>query len=102
MAGDSPYPQGRYATDERLAMRTLFASPHLIDWVLLFTAVEAIILAAAGKQRIRIVAMLLLPGVCLMLGIRTVLAGAAWPWLPVALAGALVAHLADLRTRLDR
>lgn len=83
-------------------MQALFASPHLIDLVLLFTAVEAIVLASVGKQRIGIVATLLLPGVCLMLGIRTVLAGAAWPWLAVALAGALVAHLADLRTRLNR
>ena len=83
-------------------MQALFASPHLIDLVLLFTAVEAIVLASVGKQRIGIVATLLLPGVCLMLGIRTVLAGAAWPWLAGALAGALVAHLADLRTRLNR
>ncbi len=83
-------------------MQALFASPHLIDLVLLFTAVEAIVLVATGKQRMGMVAMVLLPGVCLMLGIRTVLTGAAWPWLPVALAGALVAHLADLRTRLDR
>lgn len=83
-------------------MQALFASPHLIDLVLLFTAVEAIVLVAVGKQRIGTVVTLLLPGVCLMLGIRTALAGAAWPWLPVALAGALVAHLADLRMRLDR
>ena len=83
-------------------MQALFASPHLIDLVLLFTAVEAIVLVAVGKRPIRIVAMLLLPGVCLMLGIRTVLAGAAWPWLPVALAGALVTHLADVRARLNR
>ncbi len=83
-------------------MQALFASPHLIDLVLLFTAVEAIVLVAVVKRPIRIVAMLLLPGVCLMLGIRTVLAGAAWPWLPVALAGALVTHLADVRARLNR
>jgi hypothetical protein len=42
---------------------------------------------------------LLLPGVCLMLALRAVLADAAWPWLPVALLAALASHLADLRMR---
>ena len=83
-------------------MQALFSSPHLIDLVLLFTAVEAAVLVAAAKRPIGGVAMLLLPGVCLMLGIRAVLAGAAWPWLPVALTAALVSHLADVRARLQR
>ncbi|WP_428541835.1 hypothetical protein [Rhodopila sp.] len=42
---------------------------------------------------------MLLPGVFLMLAIRAALDGTAWPWLPLALAAALVAHLADLRQR---
>lgn len=43
--------------------------------------------------------LLVLPGLCLMLAIRAALAGAAWPWVPAALAAALVAHLADIRKR---
>jgi hypothetical protein len=42
---------------------------------------------------------MLLPGVCLMLALRAALAGSAWPWVPLALAAALLAHLADLRAR---
>lgn len=83
-------------------MSTWFASPHLVDLVLVFTALEAVALmarAARHGRRRREVVLLLLPGICLMLAVRAALAGAAWPWLPVALAGAFVAHVADLRQR---
>jgi hypothetical protein len=42
---------------------------------------------------------MLLPGICLLLAVRAALAGAAWPWVPMTLAAALVAHLLDLRSR---
>jgi hypothetical protein len=45
------------------------------------------------------VCIMLLPGVCLMLAVRAALVGAIWPWVPIALSGALIAHLFDLRVR---
>ncbi len=96
-------------------MTTLFGSPHLIDVILVFTAVEAVALIYLRRRRprsvprqlgvnglngdIAAVGMLLLPGVFLMLAIREALAGVVWPWVPAALVGALVTHLLDLRSR---
>ena len=54
--------------------------------------------ADGGMRPIGIVLMLL-PGLLLMLAIRAALDGAAWPWVPAALAASLLAHLADLRER---
>jgi hypothetical protein len=85
-----------------------FSSPHLIDVVLGLTVLEAVVLVLLGRGRARGgvgmlrpagVALMLLPGVCLMLGIRAALDDAAWPWAPAALAAALVAHLADIQGR---
>jgi len=45
------------------------------------------------------VGIMLFPGVCLMLAIRAAWVGAAWPWVPAALFGALIAHLFDLWVR---
>jgi hypothetical protein len=82
----------------------LLASPALIDLILAFTVLEAIVLAVWRKRSGRgldlvPLFLMLLPGVFLMLALRAALAGAVWPWLPAALAAALVAHLADLRRR---
>jgi hypothetical protein len=74
---------------------TLLTSPMLIDLVILFTLVEAGVLLFWRRP---VVAMLL-PGICLLLALRAALAGAAWPWVPVALTAALVAHLWDVRLR---
>ena len=38
-------------------------------------------------------------GLLLLCGIRAALSGAVWPWLPACLAGAGLAHLADLHLR---
>ena len=96
-------------------MARLLTSPHLIDLVLGFTVLEATILIlwrrrhSANDQTIRRlpgaalrpggIVVMLLPGICLMLALRAALTGASWPWVPAALAAALVAHLADLRER---
>ncbi len=45
------------------------------------------------------VGIMLFPGLCLMLAIRAAWVGAAWPWVPAALFGALIAHLFDLWVR---
>jgi hypothetical protein len=83
---------------------SFLASPHLIDLILVFTACEPIVLALWHRRTGRgptpaAIGRLLLPGLCLMLALRAALAGAAWPWVPAALAAALVAHLLDLRGR---
>jgi hypothetical protein len=83
-------------------MRALFVSPHLIDVILLFTVLEGIILVSLRRLEGRAVVLMLLPGACLMLAIRSVLAGAPWPWLPLALVGALLTHLADVAARWRR
>jgi len=79
-------------------MGGLVTWPHLIDAVLAFTVLEGVVLIARGRRPDAVIRMLL-PGVCLMLAIRAALVGAAWPWVPAALAAALVAHMADLRNR---
>jgi hypothetical protein len=80
------------------------ASPRLIDAILAFTLVEVAVLALwhhrtgrglSGRRLLR----MLLPGFCLLLALREALAGDALPWVPAALAAALVCHLADLRAR---
>jgi hypothetical protein len=80
------------------------ASPHLIDAILAFTLLEgaAIVLwhrrtgcGLPGRRSVR----MLLPGFCLLLALREALAGDPLPWVPAALAAALVCHLADLRAR---
>jgi hypothetical protein len=47
----------------------------------------------------RDIGLMLLPGIFLLVALRVALAGAAWPWVPLALIAALVAHLLDLRQR---
>jgi hypothetical protein len=79
-----------------------YTSPHLIDLILVFTLLEGVILARWRKLPARTVTIMLLPGLCLLLGIRAAMAGAAWPWVPIALTGALVTHFFDLRDRFRR
>jgi hypothetical protein len=94
----------------------LLTSPALIDLILIFTMIEAVVLIlwrrrasaisrcerpaiGGGTAGSAAVGLMLLPGVCLLLAVRAALAGAAWPWVPAALTAALVAHLLDLRSR---
>ena len=86
-------------------LAALLVSPHLIDLVIVFTLVEAVLLqwlrrrAGHGAMAPVAIAVMLLPGIFLLLAARAALADAAWPWMPGALAAALVAHLLDLRMR---
>lgn len=84
-------------------MISLLVSPHLIDLILVLTTIEALCLTIwrrrTGKGPSTL---LLLPGVCLMLALRAALAGASWPWVPLALTAALLCHLADLCGRLSK
>jgi hypothetical protein len=80
----------------------LDTSPHLIDLILLFTALEGPIIARWRHIPARTVTIMLLPGLCLLLALRMAMAGAAWPWVPVALTAALVTHFFDLHERFRR
>jgi len=77
-------------------------SPHLIDLILGFTLVEAIVIVALRILPPLVIARTLLPGAGVMLALRAALAQSAWPWVPLALAFALVAHLFDLAGRRRR
>jgi len=44
----------------------------------------------------------LLAGGCLLGALRAALTDAAWPWIALALTGALVAHVLDMQQRLRR
>jgi hypothetical protein len=76
----------------------------LIDLVLLFTALEAAFLILWHRRTGRglspaAVWRMLPPGICLMLALREALAGRAWPFVPLALMAALIAHLLDVKAR---
>ena len=86
-------------------LAAFFVSPHVVDMVLALTFMEAVALTVfpkftAGSLRSVNIWLMLMPGVFLMLALRAGLAGAAWPWVPIALAAALVGHLLDLRARI--
>ncbi|HEX2941224.1 MAG TPA: hypothetical protein VHO91_09265 [Rhodopila sp.] len=100
-----------------MSIAALVSSPHLIDLVLGFTLLEGALLiwwrrraitatapeyGRAGARPVSDVFRLLLPGLFLMLALRAALAGAAWPWVPTALAASFIAHVIDLRGRWRR
>jgi hypothetical protein len=80
-------------------LHAFYTSPHLIDLIMLFTVLEGVILARWRKIPTRTVTVMLLPGLCLLLAVWAAMAGAAWPWVPVALTGALLTHIFDMRER---
>jgi hypothetical protein len=85
----------------------LLTSPGLIDLILVFAVVETAVLTLWHQRTGRglpviALGLIMLPGICLLLALRAALAGRAWPWVPGALTGALIAHLADLRSRWRR
>ena len=85
-------------------MAESLTSPHLIDLIVLFALLEGAFLIRwlRGQMPARAVIATILPGLCLMLALRAALAGVAWPWVPAALAVALIAHLWDIKMRWRR
>lgn len=81
---------------------TFLTSPHLIDLIMVVTLLEAAILLALRALSPLAIGRMLLPGIFLLLALRAALAEAAWPWVPLALTAALVAHLFDLQGRWRR
>ncbi|MEQ8405999.1 MAG: hypothetical protein RKE49_12945 [Oceanicaulis sp.] len=84
-------------------LEALFASGRIIDLILVLVAIEALVLALIprlrGSMRPLDVAGLLLPGVMLMLAVRTALTGAPYTMTAAMLAAALVFHLLDVARR---
>ena len=84
-----------------------FAGTGPIDAVIALTLVEGVVLALYHRRTGRGVAAgefapNLVAGLCLMLALRSVVAGAGWPWMAACLLGAGVAHGTDLRRRWRR
>jgi hypothetical protein len=85
----------------------LFASGRVIDLVLCFMAFELIGLVIFRVHTGRGIAPMrllwnLLAGASLLIALRGALVGAVWIWIGLPLAGALVAHVADLSLRMRR
>lgn len=59
--------------------------------------IDAVILATLCEW-----AAMLVPGLCLMLSVRSALLGMPWYWMALLLSAAGLAHLADLRRRWTR
>lgn len=79
-------------------LAAFFASGHAADVVLVVLAIEALILLRVGRRAID-VALLLLPGACMMLSLRAALVGASWAWIALPLAASFPVHLADVVRR---
>ena len=85
-------------------MAELFWSGRLVDGILLLVALQTAALMLYWRQTARGVAPAdlvpnILAGACLLLALRLALGGAGWMWCCASLAGAGLAHLADLRRR---
>ncbi len=86
------------------AMEALLSGTGLIDIVIIATLIEWAVLTVLWKQRGRgvppgVLSWMMLPGLCLMLAMRSVVLGAPWYWLALLLMLAGLAHLVDLRGR---
>jgi len=86
-------------------MEAYLLDGRVADLVLFCLAAEALVLLLRRRitgrgPGVADVAAIVLPGVFLALALRFALAGPAWPWVPLALTGALAAHLYDLGRRL--
>ncbi len=81
-----------------------FKSGHVVDFILLFMAVEFVFLLWRRRSRplTKVIPELLIalaPGACLLLALRAALTGVGWIWIATFLALSLPAHLADLARR---
>jgi len=88
-------------------MGELFASGRVVDCILVFMAIESIVLIAIHRSRRAgpspgelIVS--LSAGVALLLALRAAVVGSSWPMVALWLGAALIAHLGDLRLRWTR
>jgi hypothetical protein len=75
----------------------LFATGRIVDGILALTVLEGCFLVLWRRRTDLLIT--LLAGLGLLAALRLALAGAAWPWLALALLAALAAHVADLARR---
>jgi hypothetical protein len=85
----------------------LLTTVHIADVVLGVMAIEAIALLIHWRRKRRgippaAVFINLAAGACLVLALRSVLAGSHWSWTAAWLAAAFLAHLVDLAHRWQR
>ncbi len=78
-------------------MADLFATGRIVDGILALTVLEGCFLVLWRRRTDLLIT--LLAGLGLLAALRLALAGAAWPWLALALLAALAAHVADLARR---
>jgi hypothetical protein len=83
---------------------SLFTSALIADIVIAVMVIEALVLVAGARirsngPRAMLIIVALLPGLFLALALRAALVQAQWVWLALALLGALVTHLIDMRLR---
>lgn len=88
-------------------MAELFASGRIVDLVLALAILEGVALGLFHYRTGRGLALAdtvttLLPGMFLMLAIRSALVGQSWMWLALYLLAALVVHAVDLARRWPR
>lgn len=81
-----------------------FDARQLIDVVIVATLLEWAALALLWRSRRRglmpgALMRMMVPGLCLMLAMRSIAIGAPWYWLPLLLSAAGAAHAADLKSR---
>lgn len=81
-----------------------FDARQLIDVVIVATLLEWAALALLWRHRRRglrpaALAKMLVPGLCLMLAMRSVALGQPWYWMAMLLSAAGLAHMADLKSR---
>jgi hypothetical protein len=81
-----------------LTLTEFFISGQVVDLVLVFMGVEALILVAM-KRSMLTVFLTILPGTAMMLALRAALTGAGWQTVAIWLTVSLPLHLADLRHR---
>jgi hypothetical protein len=86
------------------AVAELFASGRVVDLIIAFVVLEAILVVAFRRWTGRGPSVggflaCILPGLMLMLALRAALVGADWPWIALCLSAALVGHLTDLYRR---
>ncbi|NKI34872.1 hypothetical protein HFP89_06820 [Wenzhouxiangella sp. XN79A] len=88
-------------------MAELFSSGRIVDLILAMMIVEALVLYGVVRATglavpLRGLLLNLAAGACLLLALRAVLTGAAWPVAAVWLTLALATHLGDLGQRMRR
>ena len=86
------------------AISTFFVDGKIADLVLAVMLVEALVLVAISRRAqstlsATSIVLALLPGFFLVLALRAALVHAQWFWIALALTGALITHLIDMRMR---